>query len=261
MIDLHNHILPGLDDGAADLDESLEIARRFVSEGVEVAAATPHLDPLNGRGAQPNVIEDALISLRTALADEGVPLEVLQGNELFLTPEAPSLLASGRALCLGKSRAVLVEVSLGAAERPLYLDDVLHQLQVGGYTPILAHPERYPFVVRDPSVIDGLADRGIPLQLTAPSLLGHYGSPIRRTAERLLELGRYALGASDRHRAKQTRSLSDMYRRIAELADDQTADLLLRTNPKRILQDQEPIPPEARPRRQPGLFERLLGDA
>lgn len=249
MIDLHNHILPGLDDGARDLGDSVAIARQFISEGVTEVAATPHLDPLHHRGPTPGQVQSALALVSDALSAASIPLHVHPGQELFLTPEAGDLLGRGAALTLGSSRYVLVEVSLTALERPIYLDDTLFRLQVSGYLPILAHPERYPFVQRDPEAAVALAGRGVPLQLTAPSLLGEYGARVRRTAQRLLAAGAYGLAGSDRHRPGPARSLADLRARLQSDYAQELASLLLTENPQRVLANQPLLAPEPLPDR------------
>ncbi|HLJ68301.1 MAG TPA: CpsB/CapC family capsule biosynthesis tyrosine phosphatase [Chloroflexota bacterium] len=237
MIDLHNHILPGADDGAADLAESLEIARVFVAEGVTRVVATPHLDPENDRGLSGSQVRERTDALGQALAAAGIPLQVLPGQEIYLTPEILSLLRSGRAIPLADSDAVLVELSLVSPERPAFLEDVLFGVQIAGYRPVLAHPERYAFVQRDPDSLEPLADRGIIMQLTAAPLAGQYGKRIQRTARRLLRRGVYSIASSDRHHPDQPRSLAAAYGQIAALTDQETADLLTRDNPAALLEN------------------------
>jgi protein-tyrosine phosphatase len=256
MIDLHNHILPGVDDGAVDMRESVAIAQQFVTEGVRQIAATPHLDPLRGTGPGRETVERLVADVQSAIEDAGVELVVVPGQEIFLTPDVPALFEQGDLLPLGDSRAVLVECSLD--QRPLYLDDTLFRLQLAGLQPVLAHPERYSFVQRDVATVDGLVDRGVVLQLTAPALLGEYGGTVRRTAERLLLRGSYAIGSSDRHHPGRERSLSDLHNRIEELVGMDVAELLLRTNPRRLLDGQSPLPVEPAERKRPSLASRLL---
>lgn len=225
------------------------MARQSLSEGVNTVVVTPHLDPAHGRGATGATVQEHVTELRQALAGARVPLRVETGHELFLTPEAPDLLRAGRALCLGNSRAVLVEFSLSAATPPPDLADTLFRLQLAGYQPVVAHPERYPFVARAPGCLDDLVDRGVVLQLTAPSFLGEYGHAIARVADRLLLAGRYAIAASDRHRPGQQRSLAILRERLAARAGKDAADQLLTVNPARILVDQKvsPVGPLPRP--------------
>lgn len=238
MIDLHNHLLPGVDDGAADLAESLAMARDFVAEGVSAAVVTPHLDPMRGNGVGREVVEALLTHVQREIDQQAVPLQLLPGNELLLTPDAPRLLAESKVATLAGTHYVLVEVPLATEQRPLYLEDTLFRLQAAGYHPILAHPERYAFLDREGDLIDRLLCSGVAFQLTAPALLGEYGQRVERRARRLLARGAYVLASSDRHHPGTTRSLADLAQRVAQLSDEATAALLLQENPARVLRDE-----------------------
>ena len=258
MIDLHNHILPGIDDGAGDLDESLEIARQFVSEGVARVVATPHRDPERQSGIDGPAVRDAVAALQRALDDAGIDLEVLPGQEIYLTPDLPELLEGGSAIPLAGTRAVLVEVSLLAGQAPLFLEESIFRLQLAGYRPVLAHPERYPFVQRNVAALEPIVARGIVLQLTAPALLGDYGPKVRGTAQELLRLGWYALAGSDRHHPGPRRSLADLRDRLGEVGRTELADLLLRDNPERLLAGRGLLEAEPVSIERTGLFARLF---
>lgn len=255
VIDLHNHILPGLDDGAADLSESLAIAERFVAEGVTRVAATPHFNPLGKTGVSAAEVRDRVVVLRDALRSAGIPLEVEPGSEVFLAPEVPDLVAAGDVATLGASRAVLVELPFEG--RPLYAEQTLAALLFAGYRPVLAHPERSGWLQRDQDAVEDMLRRGVVLQLTAASLSGYYGPSVRRAAEGLLRRGAYATAASDRHHPEQPRSLADLHAAISSAAGDETADLLLTENPGRLLAD-EPVERPA-PVEQRSLRARLFG--
>jgi protein-tyrosine phosphatase len=258
VIDMHNHILPGVDDGAADLAESVEIARSFAHEGVGQVVATPHFDPLHGRGPAAAAVAQLVADVQAAVYAAGIEVTIFAGMELFLTPEAVELVTNGTVCTLAGTRFILVEVSFSAIERPLYLDDTVFKLQVAGFQPILAHPERFPFVQRDVESVDGLVERGVPLQLTAPALLGEYGSTVRRTAEKLLERGAYRLAGSDRHHPGPKRSLADVYRLLSDAADPDLAELLLKTNPARVLAGKDPLAADALPYRRSSVLGRLF---
>lgn len=256
MIDLHNHILPALDDGAVDIAESLAIGRQFVSEGVSTIAATPHLNLSARAPVAREAVERALDEVREAFDCEGIGLNIAPGEEVYLVPDVLPALEAGQVCTLGGSRSVLVELPFDV--RPVYLDDLVFQMQLAGYTVILAHPERYRFVQQDLQSIEPLADRGVMLQATAPALLGEYGPTVKRTAERLLQRGLYALAASDRHHPGPLRSLTTMHDRIAALTNVDGADLLLVENPRRVLAGQSLIPPdrtETPPKK--GFFDRF----
>jgi protein-tyrosine phosphatase len=262
LVDLHNHILYGVDDGAAELEESLDIARQFVSEGVTRIAATPHYkadNPPERRGADAQIVRSKVAELQPALDDAGIALSVLPGNEIYLTPESPDLLTAGRVCSLGGGTTALVELSLMSGKRPLYLDDLIFRLQLAGYQVVLAHPERYGFVEKDTSALDTLVQGGLLLQLTAPALLGDYGGGIRRTAERLLRRGCYSLAASDRHHPGTNRSLAALHERLTQSIDGETADLLLCENPARVLDSEPVIQAELSTDTGSSLFGRMLG--
>lgn len=257
VIDLHNHILPGLDDGAADIAESLEIARQFVSEGVTAVAATPHLNPVAEARVERRMVERALQQVQEAVAREGIALEITGGHEVYLVPEVLPLLEEEQVVPLGGTKTLLVELPFEV--RPLYLDDLVFQIQLMGYSLILAHPERYRYVQREPTSLAPLVERGVTLQVTAPALLGEYGATVRQTAETLLQAGLVALAGSDRHHPGQLRSLALARERITALTDESLADLTLTENPRRILQGQAAIPPEESwtPRRKRSFFDRF----
>lgn len=255
MIDLHNHILPGLDDGAADLEESLEMARQFASEGVRTVAATPHRNPSRESGADPAMVQAVLAAVRQAIGDAGIDLEVLQGQELYFSPEALPLLEEGDICTLGASHALLIELPFET--RPLYVDDLLFRAQLAGFQLILGHPERYRYVQHDISYVQPLVERGVALQLTAPALLGEYGSGVRETAEALLQRGFCALAARDRHHPGAARSLALAHERITQLTDSATADLLLAQNPRRVLDGEPLVLPSPVEPEKGGLFARL----
>jgi protein-tyrosine phosphatase len=262
LVDLHNHILCGVDDGAADLEESLEIARQFVSEGVTRIAATPHYNADNSperRGADASTVRSKLAELQPALDDAGIALTVFPGNEIYLTTQSPDLLTAGTIFSLGGRTTALVELSLLSGKRPLYLDDLIFRLQLGGFQVVLAHPERYGFVEHEVTALDALVQGGLLLQVTAPALLGDYGGGIRRTAERLLRRGAYSLAASDRHHPGASRSLAALHERVAELSGVETADLLLCENPARVLDGEAIVRPELSDDKGGSLLDRILG--
>ncbi len=262
LVDLHNHILYGVDDGAVDLVESVEIARQFVSEGVTRIAATPHFNPDNeaGRqGANAELVGTRIAELEAALIGEGIPLPIEPGNELYLTTRAIDLLKAGTVSTLGGGKTALVELSFFMAQKPLYLNDLIFQLELAGFAVVLAHPERYPFVERAITSLDTLIEGGVLLQLTAPSLLGDYGASVRRTAERLLLRGAYRVASSDRHHPGPARSLALLHERIAELTDSETADSLLSENPTAVLDGTPVREQELQPETKTTLFNRVLG--
>ena len=196
MIDLHTHILPGIDDGARTLDDALDMARAFVADGVTAIAATPHVRDDYPTSA--DVMLHAVDALRRTLDAEGIALTVLPGAELALEWIARLDEAELRRLTLaGSGRYVLVETPYYGW--PVELVERLLSLRVAGFTPVLAHPERNPEVQQNPSLLAPLVRGGTLVQVTSASLDGRLGARSRQTALRLVAAGLGHLVASDAH--------------------------------------------------------------
>lgn len=243
MIDLHSHILPGLDDGAATPEESVELARAAVRDGVRVVAATPHVRA--DYPTSPDDMERALRRTRDALREAEVPLELLGGGELALDV-LPSLGEDDlRRFGLGGNpRYVLLEFPYGGW--PLSLETQVFELRTRDLTPVLAHPERNVAVQSGPERLARTVEEGALVQLTASSLTGAAGSGARKTAGRLLDLGLAHLVAADWHGPSIPRaSLRDA---CSAVGDARLARWLTEDVPGAIVDD-GPLPD--RPRRAP----------
>ena len=143
MIDLHCHILPGIDDGAADLSVSTEMAKAFVADGVSVVACTPHILPGLYHNSGPQ-IRQATAQLQQHLNREGISLRLVTGADNHIMPDFVAELRSGHLLSLADTRYVLVEPPHHVA--PPRLEDLFFNLLVAGYVPILTHPERLTWI-------------------------------------------------------------------------------------------------------------------
>lgn len=196
MIDLHSHILHGLDDGAASLEDALGIAAGAVADGIRVIAATPHVR--SDYPTTPEQMERLVDSLRRELEAARLPLELLPGGEIALD-RLPALGDDElRRFGLGGNpRYLLIEAPYFGW--PLGIEDAVFQLQLRGFTTVLAHPERNSDVQARPERLAPLVERGTLVQLTAASLDGRIGSRPQKTGLRLLELGFAHLLASDAH--------------------------------------------------------------
>jgi protein-tyrosine phosphatase len=196
MIDLHSHILHGVDDGAATLEDGVEMARSAVADGVEVIAATPHVRRDYPTTAE--TMELRLAELRETLAAAGVELEVLAGGEIDLhqLEELPD--DELRRFGLGGNAGVLL-IEFPYFGWPLGLADTVFGLRTRGFRPVIAHPERSADVQARPERLAPIVEGGALVQLTAASVDGRLGRRPREAAFRLLELGLAHLVASDAH--------------------------------------------------------------
>jgi len=243
VIDLHSHILPGLDDGAETLDQSLAIARAAVEDGIEVIAATPHVrDDYPTTAAE---MEERLAEVRGAVEAAGIPLDVRPGGEIAFDRLARVSADDLRRFGLGGNpRCLLIEFPYYGW--PLDLGERVFHLGAEGLSVVLAHPERNADVQGDPERLRAVVRGGALVQLTAASVDGRLGRRTRETALKLLELELAHLIASDAH-APSLRAIG--MRAAAEaVGDESLAGWLTRAVPAALLAG-EPLP--ARPRVEP----------
>lgn len=196
MIDLHCHILPGIDDGAADVAVSLDMARAFVDDGVSIVACTPHILPGMYHNSGPQ-IRAAAQELQRAIDAAGIPLTLVTGADVHIAPDLARELREGRALSLADSRYVLIEPPHHVA--PVRLEDIFFNLLVAGYVPILTHPERLTWINSQYATIKKLVGAGVWMQITAGSLIGAFGRQPLYWAERMLDEGCVHIVATDAH--------------------------------------------------------------
>ena len=198
MIDLHSHILPGIDDGAADVSVSLTMARAFVADGVTTVACTPHILPGLYHNTGPQ-IREAVKALQSTIDQEGVPLKLIAGADNHITANFVGGLQSGQLLSLGDTRYVLIEPPHHTM--PARLEDMFFSLLVAGYVPILTHPERLTCITAHYDTVERLAHGGVWMQITAGSLTGAFGRQPRYWSERMLDEGLVHILATDAHDA------------------------------------------------------------
>lgn len=238
MIDLHSHILPGIDDGADTLETSLQMARIAVAEGTEVLACTPHIYPglyMNEAGD----IRRRTQALQAELDARGIALRLVAGADAHLVPELLAGLRAGRVPTLAGSRYFLLEPSHHVL--PPNFESSVSQIMAAGYVPVITHPERLPWIEEHHGLLLRLAGQGAWLQLTAGALLGRFGKRPRYWSERLLGEGWVHLLASDAHgTGTRAPGLAEAAQRAASLVGHEQAQQLVRTRAQAILDDTPP---------------------
>jgi len=195
-IDIHSHIIPGVDDGARDEAMSLKMLRIAHDCGTRHIIATPHYVPGNTRYQFTDIIEKCAY-LNNLAVNSGLSITVYPGCEVFITPEIVELYDQGLIGTLAESCYMLIEFPMMSI--PPYTDTVLYHLQLKGITPVIAHPERYIEIQRKPELIGAYADRGILSQVNSGSITGLYGMKAKRTVMRLIKEGWVQFVASDTH--------------------------------------------------------------
>lgn len=230
--DIHCHIVPGIDDGARDPRQSVEMAKMAVADGTGTLIATPHqLGPNSLVSAA--AIRAGVADLRQTLAAAGVDVTVLPGADVRIEPELPTLLKRGDVVTLAdRGRHVLLELP---HEVYIPLEPLLAALRKQGLTGILSHPERNKGIIADPAVMADVVKAGGLLQITAGSLLGSFGPSARRLAESCVRQRLVHFVASDAHdTTRRPFGLAGAHAAIAALASRRFADLVTAENPARV---------------------------
>ena len=234
MIDIHCHILPDIDDGASDLEESIEMARMAWLSGVTDIAATPHFRGEMADAELCQTIAQRLEVLRAALRQEGIPLQLHAGAEILCLPETPELAARRLLPTLGGTNYILTEFYFD--ESFAYMDDLLSEIAACGYRIVVAHPERYGVIQRSPRLLERWARLGYVLQLNKGSVLGSFGHRAENAAHDILGLGLAHLFASDAHSSHaRTPHMGALVHWAEECCDPDFTQILLTENPRRLL--------------------------
>jgi protein-tyrosine phosphatase len=259
MIDLHSHILPGIDDGSKSLEMSLEMARIAVKDGIRVMACTPHIYPglyMNDTAG----IQAARDALQAALDEHGIALQLTTGADVHLVPGLLEGLRAGRVPTLNGTRYVLLEPAHHVA--PPRFAELVFQLVAAGYVPVITHPERLTWVKDHFQVFVDLTKQGAWLQVTAQALTGVFGPHAKYWGERFVGEGLTHILATDAHSTgRRVPVLSEGLAVAARLLGAQEAQLLVQGRPAALLSDTPPsqvAPLPARKAGKDGWFRRLL---
>lgn len=238
FVDIHCHLLPGIDDGARDWDDTLAMARMAVADGIRTIIVTPHQQG-NYAANRGDDIRRQTTELQHWLTHARIPLSVLPGADVRIEDGMLRRLASGEVLSLADHRHhVLLELP-----HELYfpLEPLLKQLHQQSLVGILSHPERNRGILSRPELIAPLVAQGCLMQITAGSLMGTFGPDSQNLAEWMLDRGTVHFLATDAHGSTRRRPLMQRaYQRVCELTDERTASLLCKHNPARVARG-EPV--------------------
>lgn len=235
MLDLHAHVLPGVDDGARDLAESIAMLKLAAADGTRTICATPHAHGPTYDVARP-VAEAALHALRRAAEAEGIPIALHLSAEVWYRTDLPELFRAGRLPSYASVGRPHVLVELPPTHAPPEVAEVFFRLRLEGATPVLAHPERNPaFWGRAKDAI-ALREQGALLQVTASALTGAFRREARACAKALARAGAIDVLASDCHRAdRRTPGLAQARRVLAKWAGAALAERATETLPEALL--------------------------
>ena len=258
MIDLHNHLLPAIDDGSKGMEETIDFLRIAARDGVRVITATPHMKPGvydNDRAA----ILDSVARVRAAAQGdaEAGKVELLPGAEVYFTADVVDRARRGELMTIGdRGRYVLLE--LPYQQVPIHVDETIFQLRLNGLTPLMAHPERVAYYLEDFDRVAASVRLGALTQVTGASVTGRFGSKAREFAQRMLEKSLVHVLSSDAHDVRhRPPSLSEAVRAAGRLVGSEQARRLVEDNPRAILEGREVETREEPPERPAGFLSRL----
>lgn len=271
MLDLHYHLLPGIDDGSTDLAMSLEMARMSVAEGVTTVACTPHIYPGLYDNTRDGIVA-AIARLQAALDQAGIALQLVEGADVHLDPGLLEGIRGGRIPTLAGSRYLLLEPPHHVA--PPNFEGVVFELMAAGIVPVVTHPERLKWVEDHYDLFVRLARRGAWMQVTAGAVTGRFGRRVKYWADRFVDEGHCMILATDAHHPRNRPPLlAEARDAVAARLGAEEATHMVQTRPAGIVADLHPdelppsldsrTPPEAAvappPQGRVGRFLRAMG--
>lgn len=207
--DVHSHFIPGIDDGAQNLEQSMELLHAMRELGYRKVITTPH-SMADGYKNSPAIILGGLQKLRAEVERQGLDIEVDAAAEYYLDHDLERKVTEGEVLTFGDK---LLLFELPFISEPQMLLSLIFQMQTQGHKPVLAHPERYAYWHSDFSKFERLKERGVLFQLNLVALSGAYGRPAKEIAERLIDAGAYELLGSDCHNMNHVEAIRNTLER------------------------------------------------
>ena len=206
VADMHSHLIPGIDDGAPDMEMALELIRSMTSFGYKKLITTPHIMSDMYPNDRETILRK-LDELRNAVQSAGIETEIQAAAEYFLDDHVAGLLKNNEPLLAISGNMVLVEFSM--AQSPMILKEIIYEMQMRGYQPVIAHPERYLYLEKEKFYYDELKDLGCLFQLNLLALGNYYGKSAHKIAQYLVKKEYYDLVGSDLHHPRHIEALND----------------------------------------------------
>ena len=237
MIDIHSHIIPNVDDGARSVEETFNILKEAQEAGFTDVILTSHF-LLNYYETNAQELIFWKEKLQEVLKKQGTKINLHSGMEIYITNQMEELLENKKILTLANSRYMLIELPL--ATNVKYFDYVVYYLEAKGIKPIIAHPERYKCVQKDPDIVEEYIEKGCLIQCNYGSIVNLYGREAEKTIKTLLKKNQVHFLGSDVHREKGTYLIIlDAIKKIRKIIGENKINELTTINPKKILQNEE----------------------
>jgi protein-tyrosine phosphatase len=237
MIDIHCHILPNVDDGSESLEESIAMAKIAESEGITKIVNTSHCH-FDFKYKKGNELKLELEKFNQALKEENINIEVLLGNELYYTSDLIERFDELDFFSMNNSKYILMEFS--PINFPKNIEDVIYEIKIRGYIPIIAHAERYKQVQEDVNIVLDCIKEGALIQVNASSILGKNGEKVEDTSKKLLDNNMVHFVATDAHSSNRRRPLiKDSYNYILKNYGKEVSEKLFIENPTAVIENRD----------------------
>lgn len=240
MKDLHSHILMGIDDGSKDLQTSIEILKNAAKNNITDILLTPHYIKNSKYMANNEQKQKLLNELKQEMLSNGININLYLGNEVYINDDILYLIKSKQISTLNNSKYILIELPF--MNQISNLKEIIFELIVNNYIPIIAHPERYQFVQENPIIIKELIDMGVLFQGNYKSLYGNYGKKAKKTLKILLKNNLIHFLASDIHCSNKDYEISKLKRKIKKIVkDEKKVYNLLENNFTKVINNEDII--------------------
>ena len=237
MIDFHSHILPNIDDGSSSFEESSDLLKEAFEAGFTKVISTSHYIEEYYEVIEEerkNLLKEVLEKTKI-LSPEKVP-EVYLGSEIYVSSEIVELLKKSKASTINNSNYILFELPMNT--RPLYTKELVYKIIENGYTPIIAHPERYSYVQNDIDFVQELYDMGTLFQANYGSIIGLYGGKAKRTVKKLIQMDLIQFLGSDVHRKNSIYpKIPRILKKLEKMVDEEKFEKLTKTNAQKVLEN------------------------
>ena len=238
-IDIHSHILYGIDDGSKTLEESINIIKEHVMMGFTDIVLTPHYIE-NSKYETDNIEKQNILKeLKQELKKQNIKINLYLGNEVFVNNNLEELIKKEEISTINNSRYLLIEFPMN--EKPKDINNIIYELKIKGIIPIIAHPERYDYVEKNPNIVLEWIEEGALLQSNYGSIIGIYGSGPQKTIKKLLKKDLIDVLATDIHypNNKIYLNIDKIRKKLNKLISEKRLIELTNTNPKKIIENKE----------------------
>lgn len=239
MIDMHSHILPEIDDGAKSIEESIEMIKEAYKAGFTAIVSTSHyIEDSYDVSKQKRYELIKIIEKR--LENENIDITIYNGAEAYVNTNLNDLIKKEELVTINETKYLLIELPMN--NKIIYLNEIISELKDNGIIPIIAHPERYSYVQKDPKILNDLIDQGVLFQSNYGSLIGKYGKDAQKAVKKLLKNNMIQLLGTDTHRSNSTYTqMDEIIKKFTKLLGKEKFEILSTVNPLKVIANEKII--------------------